>query len=153
MSPPMDWNLRRARADDVAPIARFYRRVAEAEWDFLPPHTPAEDLQHFQRLFERGPIWIAEADGALLGFCAAPPEWIDQLIVDHPWHGRGIGRALLAAALEGRERVRLWTFQRNARTRRFYKLQGFTEILETDGSDNEEKEPDVLLEWRRSEGR
>jgi putative acetyltransferase len=142
--------LRRARVDDVAHIARFYRRVAEAEWDFLPPHTPAEDLGHFQRLFDRGPIWIAE-DGVLLGFCAAPPDWIDQLIVDHPWHGRGIGRALLAAALEGREHVRLWTFQRNARTRRFYRLQGFTEVLETDGSANEEKEPDVLLEWRRSE--
>lgn len=146
----MSWTLRRAALTDVARIAPFYRRVAEAEWDFLPPHTPEEDLAYFGRLFDRGPIWVAEEGGALLGFCAASPDWIDQLIVDHPWHGLGLGRALLADALERREHVRLWTFQRNARTRRFYRLQGFEEILETDGSDNQEKEPDVLLEWRQS---
>ncbi|HSZ51159.1 MAG TPA: hypothetical protein VK801_06275, partial [Caulobacteraceae bacterium] len=58
---------------------------------------------------------------------------------------------LVTRALKGRRRVQLWTFQVNTRSRRFYRLQGFAEILQTDGADNEEKEPDVLLEWRRSE--
>jgi hypothetical protein len=45
--------------------------------------------------------------------------------------------------------VRLWTFQRNTRSRLFYALQGFREVRRTDGQGNEEREPDVLLEWRR----
>ena len=86
---------------------------------------------------------------ALIGFCASRRGWVDHLYVDHGWHGRGVGQALLKRTLRGRRRVRLWTFQRNARSRLFYRLQGFREVRLTDGSDNEEGEPDVLLEWRR----
>ncbi|HZL01411.1 MAG TPA: hypothetical protein VFC47_16105 [Caulobacteraceae bacterium] len=60
-----------------------------------------------------------------------------------------LGQTLIAAALKGRRRVRLWTFQHNDRSRRLYRLQAFAEVRLTDGADNEEKEPDVLLEWRR----
>ena len=45
--------------------------------------------------------------------------------------------------------MRLWTFQRNQRARRFYERRGFRLVLLTDGADNEEKEPDALYEWRR----
>ena len=130
-------------------VANLYRRTAGREWDFLFPHTPEEDLDHFGRSFHRGVVWAAEAEGMVAGFCAVRRGWIDHLYVDHAFHGRGIGQALLAQALKGRRRVRLWTFQRNARSRRFYRLQGFDEVRFTDGADNEEKEPDVLLEWRR----
>ena len=43
----------------------------------------------------------------------------------------------------------LWTFQQNARARRFYAKHGFVAVVETDGLDNEEKLPDVLYRWRR----
>jgi putative acetyltransferase len=51
--------------------------------------------------------------------------------------------------MRGRQHVRLWTFQVNARSRAFYRRQGFVEALFTDGAANEEKQPDVMLEWRR----
>ena len=68
----------------------------------------------------------------------------------HERHGEGIGQALLRRALKGRRRVRLWTFQRNARSRAFYALSGFREARFTDGAHNEEQEPDVMLEWTPS---
>jgi putative acetyltransferase len=43
----------------------------------------------------------------------------------------------------------LWTFQRNKRARSFYENHGFVAISETDGSRNEEKEPDVMYSWQR----
>jgi hypothetical protein len=46
--------------------------------------------------------------------------------------------------------LQLWTFQRNEQTRRFYEARGFTLVRETDGSTNEEKEPDALYRWLRS---
>ena len=46
-------------------------------------------------------------------------------------------------------RLVLWTFQRNANARRFYEAHGFALVRETDGSDNEEKEPDALYLWTR----
>jgi len=41
----------------------------------------------------------------------------------------------------------LWTFQKNARARRFYEAKGFVAVDQTDGGTNEEREPDVLYQW------
>ncbi len=43
--------------------------------------------------------------------------------------------------------LQLWTFQKNTSARRFYEARGFVVIEETDGSTNEEREPDVLYRW------
>jgi hypothetical protein len=42
---------------------------------------------------------------------------------------------------------RLWTFRRNEDARRFYERLGFCVVELTDGSGNEEREPDVLYAW------
>ena len=149
----MTWDVRRARPDESDAIAVLFRRTAGREWSFLFPHTPQEDRAFFRRAFDRGPVWAAIEDGVIIGFCAARRGWIDHLYVVHERHGLGVGRALLARTLKGRRRVRLWTFQVNARSRDFYRRQGFAEVRFTDGADNEEKEPDVLLEWRRAVAR
>jgi ribosomal protein S18 acetylase RimI-like enzyme len=140
--------LRRARPEDSDAIAALYRRTAEREWDFLYPHTPAEDRAFFRQALDRGPVWVAVAASEIVGFCAARRGWIDHCYVAHERHGQGVGQALLARTLRGRRRVRLWTFQVNARSRAFYRQQGFAEVRFTDGADNEEKQPDVMLEWR-----
>ena len=43
--------------------------------------------------------------------------------------------------------MQLWTFQQNARARRFYEERGFRAVEFTDGEGNEEKTPDVRYEW------
>ena len=68
---PTLWRVRRARAEESDAIARLYRRTAEAERDFLYPHTPAEDAVHFRRSFDRGAVWFVVEAGEILGFCAA----------------------------------------------------------------------------------
>jgi putative acetyltransferase len=141
--------IRRAHADESDAIARLYRRTAEQEWPFLFPHTPEEDRAFFRKAFDGGVVWAAIEGGVIVGFCALRRGWIDHLFVAHERHGRGVGQALLARALADRRRVKLWTFQRNLRSRAFYRMQGFEEVLFTDGAANEEKEPDVLLEWIR----
>ena len=145
----MSWDIRRAEPRESDEIAVLYRRVAGREWDFLYPHTPAEDRAFFARAVAKSTVWIAVEAGAIIGFLAVRPGWIDHFYVAHERQGRGVGQALIARALKGRRHVRLWTFQVNARSRAFYRRQGFSEALFTDGAANEEKEPDVLLEWWR----
>ena len=94
-------------------------------------------------------IWVAEADGKVVGFAAVAPGWLNHLYVEPDWQGRGIGHRLLDLAKErSPEEVLLWTFARNERARRFYENAGFAVIEETDGAGNEEQEPDVLYRWR-----
>ncbi len=45
------------------------------------------------------------------------------------------------------EGFRLWVFQKNEGARRFYERHGFRLVELTDGSRNEEREPDALYEW------
>ena len=76
-------------------------------------------------------------------------DWIDQLYVLPRAQGRGIGTALLGVAQSSFARLHLWTFQRNARARSFYEARRFVLLEETDGTRNEEKEPDALYVWAR----
>jgi GNAT superfamily N-acetyltransferase len=145
----VSWTIRRAAPDEGDEIAVLYRRVAEREWNFLYPHTPAEDRRFFGQALTRGPVWVAVDAGVIIGFIATRRGWIDHFYVTHERQGRGVGQALIRRALRGRSHVRLWTFQVNARSRAFYRRQGFVEAVFTDGAANEEKEPDVMLEWRR----
>jgi len=64
--------------------------------------------------------------------------------------GRHIGTTLLNIAQSRFDRLSLWTFKRNRNARKFYEKHGFRLVAETDGSRNEEKEPDVLYWWQRN---
>ncbi len=95
-----------------------------------------------------------ELDGRIAGFQAVSDDgvfgWIGQLYLDPIARGLGIGATLINRAKETlRSPIRLYTFQQNEGARRFYRRHGFQEILLTDGLENEEKTPDVLMEWRR----
>jgi GNAT superfamily N-acetyltransferase len=113
-------------------------------------HTAEEDRWFFrERLFATCELWGAEDRTGLLGIVAFREGWIDQLYVLPMSQRQGIGSALLAVAQERFARLQLWTFQRNARARRFYEARGFVLVEETDGAGNEEKEPDARYVWSR----
>ena len=75
--------------------------------------------------------------------------WIDQLYLDPAVVGRGIGALLVKAAKSALgSPIRLHTFQKNVKARRFYERHGFQILALSDGSTNEENCPDMLYEWR-----
>jgi GNAT superfamily N-acetyltransferase len=61
--------------------------------------------------------------------------------------GRGVGTELLNVAKGACGRLELWTFQRNARARRFYAARGFALVEQTDGARNEERESPTLATY------
>ena len=114
-------------------------------------HTPAEDRAFYRaRVFSSCEVWGAELEGRLLGIIAFRADWVDQLYVLPDAQRHGIGSDLLGIAQSAFPALHLWTFQRNAAARRFYEAQGFIALRETDGSGNEEREPDVLYRWNRT---
>jgi GNAT superfamily N-acetyltransferase len=77
---------------------------------------------------------------------------VEHLYVRPEEQRAGIGSALIEEAKSRRPSgLRLWVFQRNDGARAFYARHGFAEMRLTDGADNEEREPDVLLEWHRAQ--
>ncbi len=111
-------------------------------------HTPDEDLAFFASEIGSSLGWVAVESDCVIGFALARNERLNHLYVDPDSQGAGVGSALLAEAVGAiGPGVRLWTFLRNERARAFYAGHGFVEVERTDGRGNEEREPDVLLQW------
>lgn len=112
-------------------------------------HTPDENHTFLrQQLFPRATMVGAWRNNALVGYIAFKPGWVEHLYVLSDHAGSGVGSALLAAAKQVNTELDLWTFRRNVRARRFYEERGFIAVEETDGSGNEEREPDVRYHWQ-----
>lgn len=146
---------RRANLDDMASLATLHRRAFFGAMPHMPVlHTPEEDLAfHSTVVIPSAEIWLIERSGMTAGFIAFRSGWIDHLYVHPDQQGCGIGSALLALAQAAERTLRLWTFQCNSRARRFYEQHGFRIEQETDGSNNEERQPDILYLWTRESRR
>jgi len=114
-------------------------------------HTPDEDRWFYrEHVFATCRVWGRFDDDGLSGIVAFRDGWVEQLYVLPLAQGRGVGTELLDVAKGACDRLELWTFQRNARARRFYEARGFTMVEQTDGARNEENEPDARYLWGRS---
>jgi len=142
-------NLRPATPDDAPAIATLLRTTFRISLPFLPElHTAEDDLLFVRdRLMSANAVWVAEADGAIAGYVAFREGWIEHLFVHPERQGQGIGPRLLDKALEDGRARQLWTFQHNARARRFYEARGFRAVEFTEGAGNEERMPDVRYLW------
>jgi GNAT superfamily N-acetyltransferase len=143
----MPWSVRSLAARDVADVAALFRASRQAVMPWLPVlHTPEEDVTFFGAEIASSASWGAEVDGRLIGFALARDGWLNHLYVDPGWRRRGVGSTLLLQVIDAMPgTLHLWAFQRNETALRFYEERGFEVVERTDGSRNEEREPDVHL--------
>jgi ribosomal protein S18 acetylase RimI-like enzyme len=146
--------LRRATLDDADGLAEILRASMRGAMPWLPElHTPEEDRRFLGEIvLPNEEVWVAERNGEVVGFSALGArdgdDHLQHMYVAPAYQGRGIGSELLGRAKERRPAgFRLWVFQKNDGARRFYERHGLRLVLLTDGSGNEENEPDALYEW------
>jgi putative acetyltransferase len=108
---------------------------------------PGEDAEYFSALVRESAVLVAELRGELVAFAAIRDGWLEHLYVHPLYQRRGIGGSLLVHAKESGRKLQLWVFQRNVAAIAFYGRAGFRLVQVTDGSGNEEREPDALYAW------
>ncbi|MFG3321887.1 GNAT family N-acetyltransferase [Streptomyces sp. NPDC048171] len=144
--------LRRASAADARAAADVWlRSFAAALPTVVRPRTDDEVRAYFRHVVvEQHEAWVAEeASGVVAGVMVLEGEELSQLYLAPERRGLGLGDRFVALAKERRPAgLELWTFQVNAPAHRFYERHGFTAVERTDGSRNEEREPDVRYVWR-----
>ncbi|WP_337875931.1 GNAT family N-acetyltransferase [Elioraea sp.] len=133
--------VRKGRAEDTQALTTLLAQLFAIEADFaIDPAVQARGL----RLLGTRPdavILVAEAEGRVVGMCTVQltastargglSAGIEDVVVDQVWRGRGVGRALLAAAeawARGRGAVRLALLadETNLPALDFYDRLGFT---------------------------
>ena len=141
--------IRRAASDDAAEVARVFLDSFHATYDFPLAHTDTEVREWIRDdVIPTREAWVATEHEVVVALLVVAPGWVQHLYVAPDRLGQGIGRRLLDLAKErSPDRLTLWTFQVNARARRFYERNGFMVAEETHGSGNEERQPDVRYVW------
>ena len=115
----------------------FYGRAGDTALD---PAVTAMTWSRFFDPYEPVHGLVAEADGRLLGLthylyhrsttAIAPICYLQDLFTSEEARGKGVGRQLMAAALEwaptaGIKRIELYVYERNAPAIKLYKEFGF----------------------------
>lgn len=150
--------LRSARADDAGPVTRLFLASRAAAMPYLARvHSDEATLAWMTHVVLPGTeVWVAEigrdgGEAGAVGFLSLDGEELEHLYLSPEAQRRGIGTLLLAKAKErSPEGLALHAFQRNAGARAFYERHGFTAVEFSDGSRNEEQEPDVRYRWTAS---
>jgi putative acetyltransferase len=147
--------IRRARPEDAEAVVRIFRESRAEAMPWLPVlHTPEEDIGHFARQFEAEVAYVFEVDERVVGFAVVKGDELDALYVAPEAQRRGVGSALFTKTQEERpDGFEFWVFRDNERARSFYEAHGARVIGATDGSENEERTPDVRYEWLPTPGR
>ncbi len=147
--------LRPAAPTDAPPLAELFLRSRSTAMPWLViPHDAAATYGWMQHVvLPRQRVWVAEVvqvhgPERPDGFLAMDGMWVEHLYVDPGAQRTGVGTALLDAAKD-HSPSQLWlhVFLRNMSARRFYERAGFTLVDSSDGSTNEEKEPDCTYRW------
>jgi GNAT superfamily N-acetyltransferase len=140
-----------ATPGDADALAATFGAARRAAMPWLPRlHSRADDRLYFaESVIGKCDVLVVRRERLAVAFLALRDDMVEHLYVRPDVQRAGIGSALLEAAKSRRPGgLRLWVFQRNRSARAFYARHGFAEIRFTDGADNEEREPDLLLAWR-----
>ncbi|WP_439576492.1 GNAT family N-acetyltransferase [Elioraea sp.] len=133
--------IREGRPEDSAALVALLAQLFAIEAEFaIDPAAQARGLDLLRSRAD-AMILVAESDGFVVGMCTVQltastargglSAGVEDVVVDQPYRGRGIGRALLAAAeawarRRGAVRIALLADETNLRALDFYDRLGVT---------------------------
>ncbi|WP_223478407.1 GNAT family N-acetyltransferase [Oricola indica] len=79
--------------------------------------------------------WVACHAGEPVGFISLLGSFIGAIFIEPNWQGQGVGRKLIAHALERKSELSLEVYTRNEQALHFYAALGFEEVSRRDVDD------------------
>jgi ribosomal protein S18 acetylase RimI-like enzyme len=154
--PPVSepYATRPLRPDDLDGISRVHWRACRIAYRFMSWSYTEDEVRRWYAGKLEGWDWgqvACDAGGGVVAFIATIGAHVDQLYVDPDHQRRGLGRALLAAALaRGLRPATLHVLAENRPARRLYEACGFREAASWP---DEEQNGVLMLLYRLNEHR
>lgn len=142
--------LRDGSTSDADQLTALFRRsrAHAMPWLAVSHDEPSTRWWMEYSLLAEQAVRVAHHGGQLRGFTASTDGWLQHLYVDTDHQGQGIGPMLVEdAQFSCRGSLSLRVFTRNSHARRFYEAAGFIVAAGSDGSGNDEQEPDLTYIW------
>jgi ribosomal protein S18 acetylase RimI-like enzyme len=142
--------IRRADLRDASTVAELWLQSFRAAMPSVRIAHTDDQVRHWIRdvVIEQHETWLICLGDEIAGMMTLNDGDIDQLYLSPSRRGQGLGGMLIAHAKTRQpDGLRLWSFQVNDAAVAFYRRHGFRETARTDGSRNEEREPDIRMEW------
>lgn len=120
------FTLRPSGNMDSAQVIRVWRRAVEATHDFLSPQDLAAIAAEVENFLPQVPLTLAvDADDRAIGFMFVHDGHLEALFIDPDYHGQGIGRLLIDAALKDYPNLTTDVNEQSPQALGFYERIGF----------------------------
>lgn len=118
--------IRPYQSQDIDALIAIWEKANALAHPFLTKTFVAQVASDMRTLYlPNAETWIADKDGAAIGFIALLGNEIGGLFVDPSYIGKGYGRALVDHAFSLKGPLRVEVFRDNAVARPFYERYGF----------------------------
>ncbi|AJA08290.1 putative acetyltransferase [Sphingopyxis fribergensis] len=118
--------IRRSSAADGERAVQIWRDAVDATHDFLTTAHRAAIEAEVQSFLPTAPLWLAvDADHRAIGFMLLDGSSMEALFIDPAHRGAGVGRALVAHALEHEPTLTTDVNEQNGQAVGFYERLGF----------------------------
>lgn len=121
--------IRPSTPADGERAVEIWRAAVDATHDFLTPGDRAAIEVEVRGFLPAAPLWLAvDADDRAIGFMLLDGASMEALFVDPAHRGAGIGRALVAHALESHPALTTEVNEQNRQAVGFYERLGFVPV-------------------------
>jgi putative acetyltransferase len=116
---------------DLAEVVSAWESATRLAHPFMTEEFLAQERKNLPELYlPNADTWVAEIDGAVVGFIALIGNEVGAIFVQPTHHGEGAGLALMNKAQEIHGELEVEVFAENTIGRRFYAKFGFKQLEE-----------------------
>ncbi len=125
----MTYTIRLYEEHDLDAVLQAWQSASRLAHPFLSKAFIAQERENIPNVYlPNTETWVADQDGAVVGFLSLLDNEIGAIFVHPQFHGTGAGRALMEKAKSRHPVVYVEVFQANAIGRRFYEKSGFQRV-------------------------
>ena len=138
--------IRDFQSSDLQALLALWLDVSIQAHHFIDPDFWRSKVEDMRNLYiPHAQTRVAEHDGQLLGFYCLHEDQLAAIFVAVQHQGLGLGKQLLADALQRRSRLELAVYAANLPSIGFYRQQGFQVI--GNGIDPHTGEAELIMAW------